>query len=386
MPLQEVDNLLHQKQYNQALTVLNSYLVDNPQDHFQLYRYAVLSEQIDTVENTRKAYCRCLAEIHNNPMVYLYAGYFFQQQGELEVAVTLYSLGQDLDARLTQYHQMNEFELATRKRSFEANWALRDFFTEQHQQSCQQSRRIQQAIWPQTHNQSFQYKYQEQQPHFFYVPDLKAQPIWNNKDFDWIDIINQQFSVIKSEFIEALPSLNLLAEPYLSKQYQQSSFKELAGSLKWSALHLYKNGKEQFALTQLLPKTQQLLQQLPLYGLTDIPFEVFFSILKPQQKITPHFGLSNHSLTVHLPIIPQAGFLKVSQQQSRWEEGKPIVFDDSFIHEAQNASEHDRIVLIFSVWHPELTDVDKQAIQNSFLAREQWLEQRHQLLAQLISA
>ena len=37
-------------------------------------------------------------------------------------------------------------------------------------------------------------------------------------------------------------------------------------------------------------------------------------------------------------------------------EGEPFVFDDSFEHEAWNKDDnHSRIVLIFDIWHPDLT-------------------------------
>ena len=33
-----------------------------------------------------------------------------------------------------------------------------------------------------------------------------------------------------------------------------------------------------------------------------------------------------------------------------------MVFDDSFYHEAMNASDKPRVVLIVDVWHPDLSD------------------------------
>ena len=56
------------------------------------------------------------------------------------------------------------------------------------------------------------------------------------------------------------------------------------------------------------------------------------------------------------------------------------MFDDSFIHEAENTSEQDRVVLIFSVWHPDLTLDEQTAIQQSFNARQTWLDERTKYL------
>jgi len=39
------------------------------------------------------------------------------------------------------------------------------------------------------------------------------------------------------------------------------------------------------------------------------------------------------------------------------------VFDDTFEHEAWNRSEQTRVVLIFDIWNPYLTDVEREAMR-----------------------
>ena len=39
-------------------------------------------------------------------------------------------------------------------------------------------------------------------------------------------------------------------------------------------------------------------------------------------------------------------------------EGEVLAFDDSFQHEAWNRSDGQRVVLIFEVWSPQLTDAE----------------------------
>ena len=48
-------------------------------------------------------------------------------------------------------------------------------------------------------------------------------------------------------------------------------------------------------------------------------------------------------------------------------QGKCMVFDDSFEHEAWHKGETTRVVLVFDVWHPDLTDKEVQFL--SFLQR-----------------
>lgn len=43
-----------------------------------------------------------------------------------------------------------------------------------------------------------------------------------------------------------------------------------------------------------------------------------------------------------------------------WEEGKVLIFDDSFEHEVWQEAETYRLVLIVDFWHPELTENQKR--------------------------
>ena len=47
-------------------------------------------------------------------------------------------------------------------------------------------------------------------------------------------------------------------------------------------------------------------------------------------------------------------------------EGKSLVMDTSFIHSTANDTEGDRYVLIVRFWHPEVTPMEKLAMQFVF--------------------
>jgi aspartyl/asparaginyl beta-hydroxylase (cupin superfamily) len=50
--------------------------------------------------------------------------------------------------------------------------------------------------------------------------------------------------------------------------------------------------------------------------------------------------------------------IRVGGRTLRWQEGKCLVFDDYFIHEAWNHTQEDRIVLVLDVWHPGLSAIE----------------------------
>jgi aspartate beta-hydroxylase len=65
----------------------------------------------------------------------------------------------------------------------------------------------------------------------------------------------------------------------------------------------------------------------------------------------------------HLPlIVPADCALKVGGELHVWQEGRVVVFDDTYEHEAWNRSDRIRVVMIFDVWNPYLTPVEQAAI------------------------
>lgn len=84
-----------------------------------------------------------------------------------------------------------------------------------------------------------------------------------------------------------------------------------------------------------------------------------FSALAPNTHVTAHYGPTNKKLRCHLPlVVPDSDLcsITVHGQTVNLKEGKCVVFDDSFLHEAENSSGKPRIVLIVDVWHPDLSD------------------------------
>src|SRR5215470_11228679 len=65
-----------------------------------------------------------------------------------------------------------------------------------------------------------------------------------------------------------------------------------------------------------------------------------FSRLAPGAHITPHRGYEGYSgfvLRCHLGlVVPEGCALKVGDETRGWQEGRCLVFDDSYEHEAWN--------------------------------------------------
>ena len=212
------------------------------------------------------------------------------------------------------------------------------------------------------------YEHPRWRPGFFYVPGMTPRQFFEREEFSWIHSVERHTDVIREELRAAL-SENKGFKPYV--QYAAGSeeariWNTLNGSTDWSTLHLARHGKFEAEACARCPKTLETLTAIP--DLHDVPGygpEIMFSVLQPKTLIPAHRGSVNGRLVVHLPLVVPAncGYLRVGDEKRSWEEGKLILFDDTFDHEAWNGGEQTRVVLIFDVWNPELSIAEREAFR-----------------------
>ena len=79
-----------------------------------------------------------------------------------------------------------------------------------------------------------------------------------------------------------------------------------------------------------------------------------------------HTGAANTRLTVHLPLVipPGCGF-RVGGETREWKVGEAWVFDDTIEHEAWNRSAESRAILLFDVWNPELSALERDLVRST---------------------
>jgi len=388
--LAQADQALANGQANQGLILLRQYNSSNDNDAGSWHRQAVIEEQIGDFSMAGEAHFRCIEIAPNNAIGYLYGGYWLQQKNQQTDAAALYSLADDLDASVLKLWDQADVSPPTKLRSQEASKVMRRVLSEQHRIVCRNldnAERIRKAHWVQTSDQPVSLNFDNFAPELFFIPGLSTRPFHSSTEFTWTEQLNQKCSAINKELSHAMEQ-QLTKEslrPYLGKNFSShSSLSKLANSHNWQAIDLFKNGQLNSEVSMLFPETLNALNTVPTYNLDNNPFEVFFSFLKPHQSIAPHFGQSNHALTVHLPLdIPDGCYLKVNDQEEKWAHNEVLIFDDSFLHSAHNPSELNRVVLIFSIWHPDLNADERNAVQQSFKARQKWVSERRSRLEKL---
>ena len=211
-----------------------------------------------------------------------------------------------------------------------------------------------------------------QQPSFLFVPGLPDKPWRERGEFPFLESIEAQADAIREELLAVLVDDGALA-PYVDMPDDAPAapmWRTLNRSPSWSGYHLYRHGERIEAHARRCPRTMAALDALPLLRIPGHGPEALFSVLRPGTHIPPHTGVINGRLTVHLPLIvpPDCGALAVAREPRAWTEGECLVFDDSFVHEAWNRSDHTRVVLIFDAWNPDLAPAEREALSAGIAA------------------
>ncbi|MBK1639909.1 aspartyl/asparaginyl beta-hydroxylase [Rhodothalassium salexigens DSM 2132] len=213
-----------------------------------------------------------------------------------------------------------------------------------------------------------------QQPLFFYFPGLPQRQVYDRAAFDWVPGLEAATASIAAE-AEALLGDTAAFRPYMhAGDGPRLTDSPLLDNPDWSACYLIERGRVVEDNARRCPATMAALAGLPLCKVDGNMPSVLFSLLRPGTRIEPHHGLFNTRLICHLPLIVPAGGedgklgLRVGNTVCQWRRGETIIFDDSIEHEAWNETEAPRVVLLFDIWRPELTDRDRAFVARVFEA------------------
>jgi aspartyl/asparaginyl beta-hydroxylase (cupin superfamily) len=204
-----------------------------------------------------------------------------------------------------------------------------------------------------------------QKPHAFYLPGMPYQPFYPSEELAWVKEVEAATDRIEAELNACLASRAQAFTPYVHGGLEMPG--QTPDTLKdhdnWTAAFLISDGVEDTEWSASCPTVSALMGTLPLAAIRGFSPSVLFSKLKPGARIDPHTGLLNCRLICHLPLVVPAGCgLRVGEERRDVVRGEVWAFDDSINHEAWNDSADDRIVLIFDVWHPDLTEQERRDI------------------------
>jgi aspartate beta-hydroxylase len=202
-----------------------------------------------------------------------------------------------------------------------------------------------------------------------HYPFLPADEFFDREHFPWLTDLEANTPLIRAEAEKLLADPASMLAPYVSMEpgAPENKWTKLDRSLDWGALHLWREGERIDDACALCPVTAAIMEELPLAQMPRRAPTVFFSVIRPRTRIPAHTGVSNVRTIVHLPlIIPEGCGFRVGGETREWKVGEAFAFDDTIEHEAWNDSDEMRIVLIFDVWNPHISEAERGLLQNLF--------------------
>jgi aspartyl/asparaginyl beta-hydroxylase (cupin superfamily) len=204
------------------------------------------------------------------------------------------------------------------------------------------------------------------EPTHFHFPALPEREFYPRDLFPWIEELESATDVIASELQALMVADGAELVPYI--QYADhlplDQWRELNRNKDWTAIHLLQNGEVVDANAKQCPRTLEVLRKCQQPYVRGASPNAMFSLLAPRTAIPPHVGVNNARMVCHLPlVVPEGCWFRVGAETRLWKRGEAFVFDDTIEHEALNPTDQLRIVFIFDTWHPNLSPVEREAVQ-----------------------
>lgn len=206
--------------------------------------------------------------------------------------------------------------------------------------------------------------------------------------FDWAKELEANSILIRKELDEILKHRDNLPnfQDISPDQADYTSPDDL-----WKTYFLYGYGMKGEKNCEMCPETTRLIEKIP--GMKT----AFFSILLPGKHIPehrgPYKGVIRYLLALKVPEPKEKCRIRVGNETHYWEEGKSMMFDDSFPHEAWNETDDVRVVLFLDVMRPMRFPLSlfneffmkliaiSPYIQDAYTNQKQWEERLEKLFA-----
>ena len=172
------------------------------------------------------------------------------------------------------------------------------------------------------------------------------QPVFDAALFPWVKTLEANWQTIRVELDGVLK-----VREHVPAFHQLSPDQaRISKGDNWKTFVLFGFKYRAERNCKLCPETARILATIPNLQ------NAWFSILAPGYHIPPHRGVTKVLIRCHLGLlVPQQReqcYIRVADQICQWEEGKCLVFDDTYDHEAWNNTNQERAVLFLDIERP----------------------------------
>ena len=173
---------------------------------------------------------------------------------------------------------------------------------------------------------------------------VPAKPYLDRAAFAHLDVLREHWQTIRDE------AVHLFDEGYIraAEKHNDASF---ASFFKegWKRFYLKWYGEPLESAHTLCPNTVALVEKIPQVK------AAMFALLPPGSKLNPHRDPFAGSLRYHLGLMtPNSDLchIVVDGESYAWRDGEDVLFDETFVHWAENRTDTTRVILFCDVERP----------------------------------
>jgi beta-hydroxylase len=162
--------------------------------------------------------------------------------------------------------------------------------------------------------------------------------------FPELEALRRHADVIRAE------GLALMAHAKMKSpdQKDDAGFNSFAKS-GWKRFYLKWYGDAHPSARRLCPRTTELLASIPNVS------AAMFTALPPGAVLNPHKDPYAGSMRYHLGLLTpndDGCYIEVDGKPYSWRDGQDVIFDETFIHKAENRTDVERLILFCDVERP----------------------------------
>jgi len=169
-------------------------------------------------------------------------------------------------------------------------------------------------------------------------------PYLSPDEFPEMRKLTENWEVIRAEALRLREAGSIKR----SEQYNDVGFNSFFKT-GWKRFYLKWYDEAHPSADEVCPRTTALLREIPSVK------AAMFAELPPGSRLVRHRDPYAGSLRYHLGLVTpndEGCFIEVDGQRYSWKDGEAVVFDETFIHYAENTTGHDRVILFCDVERP----------------------------------
>jgi len=190
---------------------------------------------------------------------------------------------------------------------------------------------------------------------YFPAATARQGPIWRNplRDVPMATFLEANYPTIRAELDAILASEGTFSGLDMQTRNAETQFGPRGDD--WLTAYMVRNAEFFDSVCAHAPRTCELLRSRPeVAECRSGGSGAGFLRMRPGGRLKPHYGNAPR-LSVHLGlIVPSQGeiSIQVGYESMRWQEGKALVFDDTFIHNVVHNGVEPRYVMNVWMCHP----------------------------------